>query len=859
MREAAPEREVVVLTASEDDGEPARRDPRRRRRLPAEERAARADRRLPRAASSQGEAALSGAVARRLLDQVREAATGTAVPESIADALGARARGAAAPRPASRHGRDRAAAVHLRAHGALAREEPALEARRLLAPRGARAARERARRLSLRRGLAHHRRRRSRWAGGRAAAAAGALVIFAAPPAASRAAVPPDPHDPCAHLGRDSCGTTGVGAYRTSPYGVRWYGDFRGAVPASGLTCSASTCASGTRRARTATAARRPRTSPQPRRRARLRRGAPPDRVRDLDLRPQLQSGAAGRGDALRPFADGRRTARRAGRERDEPISLARAPRLARAAARDAGPYRVEMQLPARLVVGTDGGCDGSRPRRRRARAPERGARAIRDRRKRPPAQARTDSAGVAHVSVVPPPPVAGLRVTVRTEPLASTEPEVFVPTAAAARALTGSGSQLPASQRLVRDGDAHGRGRGSAAEACRRALRTSPSARPSRASSRRDRARQLEHVRRRGPLGAVRDRRTRSPARAATRWSGSFTASGRDTTTTTAPVQLDHAGYYGYRASISAQSSDRGGDDVVSPARDDGRRTPHPALTTSASAGGRPSGRARRRPHRGTRNRRRRRSASRPSSTAPSPLAPRSAATPPTSSGGARWPLPATATRARSRSRSRTPASTGTASSRSAVSLVTVTAPTGAPPPGRRRSPRREIVTGRGDVAAFPRVRPRRRAYAPGPDTHRLARDRRTGRVASGIDVPDGVLGIPSDIHHTGWWRDGAAPGDATGAILVAGHVDSAGGGLGAFLSLRRARAGDRVELDTASGRTFAYRVVSVRLYPKSALPTDVFSRVGKPRLVLVTCGGPFSSSSGHYPDDVVVTAVPA
>src|SRR5581483_1107407 len=48
-----------------------------------------------------------------------------------------RARGAAAPRRAPGDGRDREAALHLRAHRPLAREEPAPQARRLLETRGA--------------------------------------------------------------------------------------------------------------------------------------------------------------------------------------------------------------------------------------------------------------------------------------------------------------------------------------------------------------------------------------------------------------------------------------------------------------------------------------------------------------------------------------------------------------------------------------------------------------------------------------------------------------------------------------------------------------------------------------------------
>jgi LPXTG-site transpeptidase (sortase) family protein len=125
-------------------------------------------------------------------------------------------------------------------------------------------------------------------------------------------------------------------------------------------------------------------------------------------------------------------------------------------------------------------------------------------------------------------------------------------------------------------------------------------------------------------------------------------------------------------------------------------------------------------------------------------------------------------------------------------------------------------------------------------------------------IDVRHGVLAIPLGIGLAGWWQDGSLPGGTAGAILVAGHVDSAKAGAGAFFKLGGARVGARVRLATAGGRAFAYRVVSVRSYPKSALPTTIYSRQGPSRLVLVTCGGPFDEATGHYRDNVVVTAVP-
>jgi hypothetical protein len=166
-------------------------------------------------------------------------------------------------------------------------------------------------------------------------------------------------------------------------------------------------------------------------------------------------------------------------------------------------------------------------------------------------------------------------------------------------------------------------------------------------------------------------------------------------------------------------------------------------------------------------------------------------------------------------------------------------------------------ITTGRGDVARYVRASS---AGAPTPARVQIAALGISAPIAPvGIDLTHGVLGVPTDVHRTGWWRDGQAPGAAGGSILIAGHVDSAAAGAGAFFALHNARAGQIVQVLTAGGRTFRYRVTSVKSYRKPDLPLSIWSRAGPARLVLVTCGGPFDQAAGHYRDDIVVTAVPA
>jgi hypothetical protein len=125
---------------------------------------------------------------------------------------------------------------------------------------------------------------------------------------------------------------------------------------------------------------------------------------------------------------------------------------------------------------------------------------------------------------------------------------------------------------------------------------------------------------------------------------------------------------------------------------------------------------------------------------------------------------------------------------------------------------------------------------------------------------APDGQMEIPPLAERGGWYRFGSDPGDPAGTTVVAAHVDSvASGGTGPFARLVDVRPGDAVEVTLADGSTRAYAVDAVTRFPKTeARWPDVFTRDGPPRLALVTCGGAFDRGSGHYADNVLVTATP-
>ncbi|WP_236835375.1 class F sortase [Blastococcus sp. KM273129] len=121
-----------------------------------------------------------------------------------------------------------------------------------------------------------------------------------------------------------------------------------------------------------------------------------------------------------------------------------------------------------------------------------------------------------------------------------------------------------------------------------------------------------------------------------------------------------------------------------------------------------------------------------------------------------------------------------------------------------------------------------------------------------------DGQMALPEDVDRVGWYRFGPEPG-AAGNSVIAGHVDDREQGPGALFPLRTAEPGEEIAVTDAAGGTTRWRVVSREVVEKDVLPLDeIFRRDGPPRLVVITCGGPFLPEFRSYRDNVVVVAEP-
>jgi Sortase domain len=132
----------------------------------------------------------------------------------------------------------------------------------------------------------------------------------------------------------------------------------------------------------------------------------------------------------------------------------------------------------------------------------------------------------------------------------------------------------------------------------------------------------------------------------------------------------------------------------------------------------------------------------------------------------------------------------------------------------------------------------------------------------AAGVDARVVPVGLRADrtievpeVDLAGWYEPGPRPGDAGPAVIV-GHVDSRDGPA-VFFRLGELRPGDRIEVGQqgAGGRSFVVERVERR--PKEALPAGrIWNRTREPVLRLITCGGSFDRSAGHYRDNIIVFA---
>ena len=203
-------------------------------------------------------------------------------------------------------------------------------------------------------------------------------------------------------------------------------------------------------------------------------------------------------------------------------------------------------------------------------------------------------------------------------------------------------------------------------------------------------------------------------------------------------------------------------------------------------------------------------------------------------------------------------PAATPTSSAtRAHAHLATTTTATAAPTPlsATARSPQTtQPATPRTGTAATTRP-----VSAPAAPVSLTLPSLGIAALVEHVGTTNGELGVPDNPAHVGWWIGGAQPGSPHGSVVIDGHVDSAATGPGALFAISQLHPHAQAVLATTTSHTLTYTVTAREIFSKAAgLPPRLFTTTGPPRLVLITCGGPFDTTTRSYQDNIVVYATP-
>jgi sortase (surface protein transpeptidase) len=113
-------------------------------------------------------------------------------------------------------------------------------------------------------------------------------------------------------------------------------------------------------------------------------------------------------------------------------------------------------------------------------------------------------------------------------------------------------------------------------------------------------------------------------------------------------------------------------------------------------------------------------------------------------------------------------------------------------------------------------------------------------------------------DFGLAGYYTEGPRPG-APGPSVVVAHVDSQSGP-DVFYNLRELVPGDEITITREDGTTGTWFVVSQEQTDKDELPVErIWNDTEQAVLRLITCGGEFDDSIGHYEDNITVYADPS
>jgi hypothetical protein len=130
---------------------------------------------------------------------------------------------------------------------------------------------------------------------------------------------------------------------------------------------------------------------------------------------------------------------------------------------------------------------------------------------------------------------------------------------------------------------------------------------------------------------------------------------------------------------------------------------------------------------------------------------------------------------------------------------------------------------------------------------------------IDAGIEnlrVVDGAMQDPSGPWVVAWYENLGALGKI-GNVVMAGHIDYWNVGPAVFYNLSTLEPGDEIVVTGDDGKIYPFAVDWVRQYDSASIPLDeVTGPTAEQSLTLITCGGAFDYTNGHYVQRTVVRA---
>ncbi|MEU7690799.1 class F sortase [Microbispora hainanensis] len=124
------------------------------------------------------------------------------------------------------------------------------------------------------------------------------------------------------------------------------------------------------------------------------------------------------------------------------------------------------------------------------------------------------------------------------------------------------------------------------------------------------------------------------------------------------------------------------------------------------------------------------------------------------------------------------------------------------------------------------------------------------------GLDRSGAIQTPPiSNSNLVGWYRGGPTAGEAGPAVML-GHKDTTTRSA-VFSRLHELAYGDKIEVYRLDGTVAIFTVGGIEQADKQTFPTNrVYGHADNAELRLITCGGTYNHTTGHYVDNVIVYA---